>query len=374
MRCDEVMEMMQRELDADLSADELREMNEHLHTCTECQSLYANLKQLSQDLENLPDVDPPTSIVDQILPQLASERVEPVGSIRNLKSNTQKAAHWKTWSLIAGGLAAAVCVWVLTEKSFAPEMNRSDIAMQSENEQPIAAKSPELPRQEIAPKQFNDGSKEADAIEDSSSMTMVGKNTPEQPLKASKPSEHSLALVPKVEPKLAPETVPETMSGKTEEPVKSKVESREKVESGNEEVLAHEPQIDQLPSIASAGELSDSAAPSIASVPEEEGMMSQTMMASIPEETEQEDMEQRFVSPSGKWSAHVEGNAIVVLDGDGLEVFRTHSWEAGLEVNMNWTGDNSLEYHLESQGDKTKSGVEPEIWIINLEEGQEQKR
>jgi anti-sigma factor RsiW len=70
MKCEEVMESMQRYLDDDLHADECAAMREHMKTCASCAEMFERLTRLSEELVNLPKVEPPYSIVDSILPRL----------------------------------------------------------------------------------------------------------------------------------------------------------------------------------------------------------------------------------------------------------------------------------------------------------------
>jgi hypothetical protein len=71
MNCAEVMEWMHRYLDQDLSRDEIVEMFLHIDDCPSCAEVFGQLTFLSKELEQLPDVKPPFSLVDSILPQLA---------------------------------------------------------------------------------------------------------------------------------------------------------------------------------------------------------------------------------------------------------------------------------------------------------------
>jgi hypothetical protein len=70
MICQEVMELMQRQLDQDLSDQEYEQLIAHLGDCPSCTEIFERLTKLSNDLENLPKVVPPYSLVDAILPQL----------------------------------------------------------------------------------------------------------------------------------------------------------------------------------------------------------------------------------------------------------------------------------------------------------------
>ncbi|OKP88756.1 anti-sigma factor [Paenibacillus sp. P32E] len=70
MKCAEVMEWMHRYLDHDLSQEEIIEMFRHIDNCPSCADVFDRLNVLSQQLEQLPDVKPPFSLVDSILPRL----------------------------------------------------------------------------------------------------------------------------------------------------------------------------------------------------------------------------------------------------------------------------------------------------------------
>ncbi|MBW4080196.1 anti-sigma factor [Paenibacillus sp. S150] len=70
MKCAEVMEWMHRYLDHDLSQEEVIEMFRHIDNCPSCADVFDRLNMLSQQLEQLPDVQPPFSLVDSIMPQL----------------------------------------------------------------------------------------------------------------------------------------------------------------------------------------------------------------------------------------------------------------------------------------------------------------
>ena len=70
MKCTEVIEWMHRYLDHDLSIEEISEMFRHIDDCLPCAEIFDRLTTLSQQLEQLPDVKPPFSLVDSILPRL----------------------------------------------------------------------------------------------------------------------------------------------------------------------------------------------------------------------------------------------------------------------------------------------------------------
>ncbi|WP_309299333.1 zf-HC2 domain-containing protein [Paenibacillus sp. YYML68] len=77
MMCQEVIELMQRYLDRDLDELEYQSMLGHIQQCPDCTDLFERLMKISNELEHLPKVTPPFSLVDAIMP--AIERYEAGG-------------------------------------------------------------------------------------------------------------------------------------------------------------------------------------------------------------------------------------------------------------------------------------------------------
>ena len=70
MTCQEVMDYMQRQLDGDLDERETDILHKHTRHCPDCAEMLERLQRLSGELDSLPKVAPPFSLVDAILPQL----------------------------------------------------------------------------------------------------------------------------------------------------------------------------------------------------------------------------------------------------------------------------------------------------------------
>lgn len=70
MKCAEVIDWMQRELDYDLTEFEQKQLKEHVDGCLECAEMYRRLKHISSELEMLPKVTPAFNLVDAILPRI----------------------------------------------------------------------------------------------------------------------------------------------------------------------------------------------------------------------------------------------------------------------------------------------------------------
>jgi hypothetical protein len=88
MKCEEVIELMQRDLDGDLNVEEKNELSYHLSSCYGCQTLFDRLKNVSFRLEALPKVNPAYSIVDKVLPVL--DQID-LPSVQNFKDVQQKS-------------------------------------------------------------------------------------------------------------------------------------------------------------------------------------------------------------------------------------------------------------------------------------------
>lgn len=112
MNCQEVIELMHRDLDQDLSGEESERLHEHTQSCDSCFAMYERLKRLSNDLVQLPKVEPPYSIVDSIMPELdridqeSKEEKQPAGT---KFERFQRSASFK----MMGGIAASVAFIIL---------------------------------------------------------------------------------------------------------------------------------------------------------------------------------------------------------------------------------------------------------------------
>ncbi|MCR8659187.1 anti-sigma factor family protein [Paenibacillus endoradicis] len=107
MNCTEVGELMQRNLDYDLSELELETLMTHLSDCAQCTVLFEKLTLLSGSLEQLPRVTPSISIVDAILPEL--ERID-----KEKRNSLIVAKQRRTrWFTSVGSIATAAAIVVL---------------------------------------------------------------------------------------------------------------------------------------------------------------------------------------------------------------------------------------------------------------------
>ncbi|BCU82455.1 hypothetical protein JIR001_22380 [Polycladomyces abyssicola] len=116
MRCEDALELIQRSLDEELSEAEQARLQSHLSVCTSCSDFHLRLKRLDEHLSLLPQVQPPVSVVDRILPQL--EKPKPTRTFRRRFTNMR-------W--ISGGITAAIVIgaiitqWGMTENHTPPK-------------------------------------------------------------------------------------------------------------------------------------------------------------------------------------------------------------------------------------------------------------
>jgi hypothetical protein len=70
MRCNEAVSFMQEDLDHHLNPVQREKLLLHIEQCSSCMELYWRLKLLEKDIAPLPQIKPPYSLVDRVLPKL----------------------------------------------------------------------------------------------------------------------------------------------------------------------------------------------------------------------------------------------------------------------------------------------------------------
>jgi hypothetical protein len=131
MKCKEVIELMQRNLDNDLNELEKKRLDAHLDSCPSCTQMFYRLSMLSHGLEQLPKVEPVYSIVDAILPRIESLEQEKTSSFAAKESKALpsgiedthetssprrvwKIPSWGGW--VAAGIALMIGVYTLADQ------------------------------------------------------------------------------------------------------------------------------------------------------------------------------------------------------------------------------------------------------------------
>ncbi|EGL82301.1 hypothetical protein CathTA2_2217 [Caldalkalibacillus thermarum TA2.A1] len=106
MSCEEVLHLIQRHLDHDLTEDEHRQLDQHLSHCPSCAATFQKYQALHQRLEQLPQVNPPLSIVDRIDFAKLDANNETIG--KQIHTSTFLSSRKIVWAI--GGVAALILV------------------------------------------------------------------------------------------------------------------------------------------------------------------------------------------------------------------------------------------------------------------------
>jgi hypothetical protein len=149
MKCEEVMDLMQRYVDHDLDELETFELLDHVAECPACAEKFQILQALSRDLEELPAVTPKYSLVDAILPQLdaidearreqgsALQEMKPV-TLQGAPGRKQQSEPLPWWKRAAGraalGVAAAAAVLGIVAITYEPKaVENAEMQLMEEN-------------------------------------------------------------------------------------------------------------------------------------------------------------------------------------------------------------------------------------------------
>lgn len=364
MRCEEVTEYMHRSLDNDLTRSEMTVMEEHLCSCDECQAMYKTLKELHEELENLPDVEPPISLVDAILPELGKSEEPPL-------SKKQKTA-WKTWSLAAGGVAAALFLFIVVQQLFKePDLHLAGIQDGAESQSAESMISP--------PETSENTQDQAAMVENQEGQEA----SPSEPSQTAEPSEEpmtmSLASEPTAQEGQAPQqkeaaVPPEAPQKKSTEgsavPKEEQARGEEKKEDASQESeVAMAPPASQPEPAEPVQSLSAVEPTTEEEMTSDSADSRMSLAKSPPPEPDS------FASPDGLWNARVEGQSVVILDQQGKEAFRSHEWEGAAYVSVEWIDSTKVLYTLYPANGGTEQPAEkPEKWLIHVKDRQEQKQ
>lgn len=168
---------MQRDLDRDLSDDEKQALQLHLDECKSCAIMHKKLQYLSAELAKLPKVNPPYSIVDQILPRIEqldaaheahsewqSERQSSQSESHRSQSEAadnkhHSPKHWarSIYAKTFGGIAAAAVVMLLILNNIPWQGHDSHDVVMEMNDQSSHLAHDDSMVMEIAMPDFDDG-------------------------------------------------------------------------------------------------------------------------------------------------------------------------------------------------------------------------
>lgn len=390
--CEVIYELMQRDLDEDLSHVEKQRLLTHLASCTQCSDLYERLYSLSTHLAQLPAVKPPVSIVQSIMPRLdefdymraehreqaaASETVE-----EGIMLSSKRKRFW--FRSFAGAAAAAavltVTIWnmegsPLQQTAFSPakpkqvqeranvEGDDRPLAAQppaanspaaGESQVPSVSKPPVVSGQKPSVEKQADGAAESNAISSNKAESSAGAR------------DDRASAVVETPPKM-PDEKPVTEAGDKQQ----KAEVEEKIEkpsadSGTAIVQEQKPEKEAVAEqevprpdadVGKRNMLVGFASQEDAEKKTENHVTAaETEKSVIPRVVQEE----YFVSKSG--------NRLIVRDGNGEIQFATHDWGDTYSVSYRWVGNTRILYTLDYQGAGMEIGPRPQTqeWLIDL--------
>lgn len=187
----EVNEFMQRFLDDDLNEDELEALMEHIRLTPASATLFERLQRLDSELEQLPKVIPPKSIVDSILPRLElaglvdHPSVTGIAAIDNLPNRVvpmERRAKFieRINYRLLGGVVAAGIVLTLFLSNYDPQMSfntaEEDTALSESADTMMVAENSATLKKEVAPSQSL--SAEAEQDRNTEQLNEVGDKLP----------------------------------------------------------------------------------------------------------------------------------------------------------------------------------------------------
>lgn len=144
MNCQEVMELMQRQLDGDLNEEEIGVLMNHTRQCPDCAEMFERLKLLSEELTSLPKVVPSYSLVDAIMPELLridelakTGEASGISAPEAVSSPTlpthqadpgvqRRRKRWRSWGSLGGVLAAGIVAGIFMI-TYPPSFSSNDM-------------------------------------------------------------------------------------------------------------------------------------------------------------------------------------------------------------------------------------------------------
>lgn len=330
MNCHEVMEYMQRQLDNDLSEAEQTLLESHLRSCASCRTAMERLQRLADELSNLPEVHPPVSLVDAILPKLAEiDRERQAASVVPLQQGTERGqdrkmsnvrrSRRKTYGVIGGVAAASLLLGIVISNFNGASQQLADNSLTTDvmSYNRETASDMATLMQDTA---YDDGEPILRAVEEKHSST-TGEVEPSAPGAAPDASGEAVPRQPAggdgldVQPALDAE-----QRGAAEEPA-APPESHDEMGFGFDIIDV----IDQHGNVAGG-----------------------------------------LASPDGSYSAYIENGTIVVLDADQERIYVSQSYADGEIMDLEWASNERLTF-------KIQSGQTVETYYIDVSSREEGK-
>ncbi|MBP1156369.1 MULTISPECIES: zf-HC2 domain-containing protein [unclassified Paenibacillus] len=398
MMCQEVIELMQRYLDRDLDETEYGRMLGHLQQCPDCTKLFERLVNLSHELESLPKVTPPFSLVDAIMPKLeqleaggqlsgtawssqtgeegAARETEQRGAMSpaeqpKLGSKRKNVKEWFSFPVFGGVVAAGLVFgFFLFQQQSGPDAGSIWLGL---NQQKASENAAQDSSSQAADNQADTMSiQEESASPASQDHLMDQKGAPaggEAPKEAAAgdgqdeqrqtPAESQVPRAPA--PKAAKPSASQDQPGaaaRSEEPTVSRTETPEpEVPSGMVPPAAEAPAPSEEPSYGAASIMDPPAnggggvpkeVPSEVAAPDHMRNKSGGHMGIMGMPEAEEPPMHQLASPDGKYTAYFENAHVTVRNKEGQEAYTSkYSWEDADRVDLvEWSTDNKLTYRV----------------------------
>jgi hypothetical protein len=388
MNCQEVMELMQRQLDGDLNSQEEDELHAHLAYCLDCVQVFERLQRLSGELAQLPKVVPPYSLVDAILPQLAEIDKEAAASITDkaavfsaevshIEQGQRKKLPWTrrlgsqfSWKFASGVVAAGLIIGFFGFNMKHSVLDNADglvpMAATNQGTEHQETGAPELKLNRETPDQKkvsdNPGANESPAPKDAVSTSNSGAGQESQPPGSSVAGPQATTNAPLEKPDtISPSTPVDSkdtsrMGPSTSEPARMKDPDPA---GGNEQKAAGQNQTIPNPAPIATNKADNdqktaTTQPSPTPTPTpnaKRGPESDTgagmFAATVP-------VTDNFKkSATGTLTAAVENYHVVIRNSETLEiVFESKQvWKPEDQITLvDWTKDDKLFYQVQSEG------------------------
>ncbi|MBD0379062.1 anti-sigma factor family protein [Paenibacillus sedimenti] len=393
MNCQEVMELMQRQLDGDLLAQEEEELEAHLMHCLECAEMFERLQRLSDELAGLPKVVPPYSLVDAILPQLGEIDRHAAASITDpatafstqapsLAAGQPTKLPWTrrfgsqfSWKFAGGVVAAGLIIGFFAFNMKHPVLDQADGLLQPRTKSESSAAAQNAPAagttsggaadRKTMMDDGNSASKAAPATSEMNRESTPPADIPSPQATTDAKLEKPMALDQSGSPKSTPSDPASRMTPATTEPERMKdPQSPGASEKNNPAAKPAEPtDSNQNKANTTQDEPKD-----MNTLKADEPSPSPVAKMSDPQEnignrngifsfTAQPD--HPLKSATGAYEAVIEQRHVVIRDSSSQEIVFTskQEWSESDELKLvEWSTDDKLTYQVTS-GDTSKSFV-----------------
>lgn len=355
MKCQEVMECMQRYLDRDLGGVEQNAMQEHLRQCPECTEMFERLTKVSNELEQLPKVEPPYSIVDSIMPRLAEIDIQKDAGVvpgpgyepKKAAAADKQAIHAKRMnrlSMVAAGsvVAAGLLVAIILPNyhSFTGQMANGVTGGPAASTLSAANSSGSNHATTNSGTSTNDSAKQslanpksASNSKSSGSSSKVKYDTELQPNTST--SNEGFA---------APNAIVQPKSSGGETPDRVQVMSESSQAKANTSTAAPGASQSQSSSSSGSGTASGTGSDSDSATSQQSTMTPSSKVAAAPS----------VASPDGTYQATIQKGKVVIQNKSGDTVFTsTKEWSAADSVQLlKWISADAFRYEVTKDGSK----------------------